>query len=139
MRVVVDTNVLVYAHDADAGVKHELAKSRVSELWAAGTGVISTQVLQELYVTITRKIAVPVDRSTARELLRTYSAWLAAPTDVDLVVRASELEEVYRLSFWDALIITAASHARATALLSEDLNDGQIIEGVRIENPFKGA
>ena len=136
-RVFVDTKVLVYAHNADAGSKHDIAKGRIAELWQEMRGVVSVQVLQELYVTLTRKTAAPIDRATARELVRSYASWLADPTDLDLVLRASEVEELHRLSFWDALIVTAAAQAGVSTLLSEDLNDGQVIEGVKIENPFR--
>ncbi|MBI3182722.1 MAG: PIN domain-containing protein [Myxococcales bacterium] len=136
-KVFVDTNVLVCAHNADASSKHEMAKARIAELWRAGLGVISVQVLQELYVTVTRKIPVPLPRKTARELIRNYQPWLTAPTDLDLISRATEVEELHQLSFWDALIVAAAHRAGAAVLLTEDLNDGQLIEGVRIENPFR--
>ena len=109
----------------------------IAELWQEMRGVVSVQVLQELYVTLTRKTSAPIDRATARELVRSYASWLADPTDLDLVLRASEVEELHRLSFWDALIVTAAAQAGVSTLLSEDLNDGQVIEGVKIENPFR--
>lgn len=136
-RTFVDTNVLVYAHNADAGPKHDAAKRRVAELWAMEDGVLSVQVLQELYVNVTRKIPRPLDRATARELLRVYGAWLCAPTGLQHIVRASEIEEANKLSFWDSLIIVSAATAGASVLLTEDLNHGQVVEGVRIENPFR--
>jgi predicted nucleic acid-binding protein len=134
--VFVDTNVLIYAHDVDAGRKHAVAAQLVRDLWSSREGVLSTQVLQEFYVNVTRKIPAPVSRALARELLRTYAVWRVVLIDVDDVSRASELEEEIQLSFWDALILAAAAKAGAKILLSEDLNPGQIIRGVRIENPF---
>jgi predicted nucleic acid-binding protein len=136
-KTFVDTNVLVYAHNADASSKHERAKLRIADLWSAGAGVVSLQVLQELYVNLTRKVSAPLDKATARELVRTYASWLGDPPDAALVIRASEIEELHRLSFWDALIVASAHKAGAQVLLSEDLNDGQVIEGVRVENPFR--
>ncbi len=136
VKVFVDTNVLVYGHNSDDSVKHEIAKRRLAELWEAETGACSTQVLQEFYVTITRKIPKPLAKPMARELVRTYGVWLGDPSSLDQIVRATEIEELHRLSFWDSLILASASHAGAEVLLSEDLNHGQVIEGVRIENPF---
>ncbi len=135
-RTFVDTNILVYAHNVDAGAKHDAARRRLAELWNEGAGVLSVQVLQDLYVTITRKIQTPLDRLAARELLRTYGAWLFGPTELDHVVAASELEQSRRLSFWDALILVCAGASGASVLLSEDLAHGQVVHGVRIENPF---
>ncbi|MBI4701142.1 MAG: PIN domain-containing protein [Deltaproteobacteria bacterium] len=135
-RVFVDTNVLVYAHNRDEPVKQAIAKRRVAELWETEAGALSMQVLQELYTTITRKIPQPLSRPSARELVRTYGIWLRGPTELEHVLRAAELEELHRLSFWDALVVVAAGAAGAEVLLTEDLNHGQVIEGVRVENPF---
>ena len=135
-RVFVDSNILVYAHDLDAGEKNQKAVEVVRELWVSQNGVISTQVLQEFYVNVTRKIPQPLDRSTAREVIRNYSLWQTETIDSSDVFRASEIEEANQISFWDALIIVAAVKGGASLLLSEDLNAGQIIAGVVIENPF---
>ena len=135
-RIFVDTNVLVYAHDAGAGSKREKAASIVEDLWASRSGALSVQVLQELYVTVTRKIRSPLSKKAARELVETYGVWHVEPVGPEDVVRASIIEERYRLSFWDALILTAAKKAAATRLLSEDLNPGQRIDGLLVENPF---
>lgn len=136
-RVFVDTNILVYAHDVDAGRKHDVARALVEERWASRDGILSTQVLQEFYVGITRKIPKPLSRRLAREMVRSYSAWEIEPIGVSHVLRASRIEERYRLSFWDALIIAAAKAAKASRLLSEDLQGGQRVDGVAIENPFR--
>jgi predicted nucleic acid-binding protein len=138
-KVFVDTNILIYAHDVDAGRKHDVAAERVRELWISRDGVVSIQVLQELYVNVTRKIPKPLSRKVARELVGTYAAWTVQRVGASDVVRASEIEERHKLSFWDALIVVAAHKAAATTLLSEDLSHGQRIEGVRVENPFRGA
>ena len=138
-RVFVDTNILIYAHDVDAGQKHIIARGRIRDLWASREGVVSLQVLQELYVNVTRKIPKPLSRKVARGLVGSYAAWTVQRVDASDVVHASEIEERHKLSFWDALIVVAAHKATAGTLLSEDLNHGQRIEGVRGENPFRGA
>lgn len=135
-RVFIDSNVLVYAHDLDADEKNVKAVEIVSDLWESQDGIISTQVLQEFYVNVTRKIPRPLARSNAREIMRNYSVWqteIIGPADV---FRASELEEANRINFWDALIIVCAAKGGASRLLSEDLNAGQKIAGVLIDNPF---
>ena len=136
-KVFVDTNVLVYAHDLDAGERHDIAVRLVSELWESRTAVISTQVLQEFYVNATRKIPSPLPRSTAREIIRTYSSWQTELIGTPEIETASELEEQHQLSFRDALIVTTARKGGASRVLTEDMNPGQIISGVRIENPFR--
>jgi predicted nucleic acid-binding protein len=132
----VDTNILVYAHDADAGEKHAAAARSVAELWDSRSGIISIQVLQELYVTLTRKAATPVTRNIARRLVRNYLTWELVLNDGAVLLHASEIEENYRLSFWDGLIVAAAYSKNAAVILTEDLNHGQSIEGIRIQNPF---
>jgi predicted nucleic acid-binding protein len=136
-RVFVDTNILIYAHDGDAARKHTIAAERVRELWVSRSGVVSLQVLQELYVTVTRKIPKPLPRKLARELVDAYATWTVQRVDPSDVVEASRVEERHRLSFWDALIVVAARRSTSATLLSEDLSHGQRIEGVRVENPFR--
>lgn len=135
-RVFVDTNILLYAHDATEAEKQPTARSRLDELWLNGRGVISTQVLQEFYQVATRKLHPPIDRSEAREIIDLYSTWPVVVLDPTLILAATRLEEDRQMSFWDALILEAARVAGADRLLTEDLQDGQVIEGVRIENPF---
>ena len=132
----VDTNILIYAHDRDAGERHTRARECIRGLWEAGGGILSTQVLQELYVNLTRKIPAPLSLAEARELVADYLTWQVEVNPPESVLQASRLQEQHRLSFWDALIVSAAVRAGARRLLSEDLNQGQVIEGVRIENPL---
>jgi predicted nucleic acid-binding protein len=134
--VFVDTNVLVYAHDQDAGAKRERALETLKDLWSAGLGRLSVQVLQEFYVNVTRKLPSPIAHSTAREVVRTYGAWVRTPTTAVTVLRAADIADMAEVSFWDALVIASAEEAGATVLYSEDLNAGQLIAGVRILNPF---
>jgi len=135
-RVFVDTNVLIYAHDLDAGLKRDRAVSILSRLWENENGIVSVQVLQEFYVRVTRKIRDPLTPALARGVIKNYLAWQIAPNDPSTVLLASEIAERNQISFWDALIVASASNAGADKILSEGLNHGQVIEGIVIENPF---
>jgi predicted nucleic acid-binding protein len=131
----VDTNVLIYAHDIDAGPKHEIAKSVIRELWGERAGLLSTLVLQEFYVNVTRKIASPLSKLSARAVINSYASW-CIETGLADVSTAFQVEDESQIGFWDALVIASAARAGAARLLSEDLNAGQTVLGVRIENPF---
>jgi predicted nucleic acid-binding protein len=135
-RIFVDTNILVYAHDLSGGDRHAKASAVIEGLWEAETGVISTQVLQEFYVTVTRKIKNPLKPDAAREIIRNYLAWPIQINDPEMTIRAAEIEEKNRLSFWDAMIVAAALQLQAQKIFTQDLNHGQIIEGILIENPL---
>ncbi len=135
--VFIDTNILVYAHDISAGEKHLIAQDIIRNLWESNSGVISTQVLQEFFVTVTRKLPKPVDILIAQEIIRDLGYWQVVTIDVNTILAAIDLSRGHRLSFWDALILQAALSAGVRSLLSEDLTDGQIIEGLRVINPFR--
>ena len=135
-RTFVDTNVLLYAHDASETDKQPIARALLEDLWADRSGVLSTQVLQEFYVLATRKFTPPMRRSEARELVALYATWPVVQVDVELILDATALEERAQLSFWDALIVEAARRAGATRLVSEDLQDGRRIAGMVVDNPF---
>lgn len=135
-RCFVDSNVLIYAYDSQAGEKQRIAQARLAELWQSGAGILSVQVLQEFFSNATRKLRDPVSLAKAREIVKLYRDWVATPMTPDLVLDATDLMAAHRLSFWDSLILAAAADADATTLLSEDLNHGQQIAGVRIVNPF---
>lgn len=137
--VFVDTNILIYAHDVDAGAKRERAIDKLRQLWESDTGRLSVQVLQEFYVNVTQKLATPVARSTAREVVSAYGAWVRAATTVETVVRATNIAEMAQLSFWDALIVASAEQAGAAQLYSEDLHADQSIAGIKIVNPLAVA
>ncbi len=134
-RTFVDTNVLIYAHDVDSKAKHGIAKNILRELWSERMGVLSMQVLQEFYVNVTRKIRSPLPKDSARLVVSSYSIWSVETTPAELSV-AFRIEDESGIGFWDALIVAAAAKSGATRLLSEDLNPGQKIAGLRIENPF---
>src|SRR6266566_1248578 len=135
VRTFVDANVLIYGHDVDSKSKHATAKNILRELWTERTGVLSMQVLQEFYVNVTRKIRSPLPKDSARLVVTSYSIWCMETTPAELSV-AFRIEDESRIGFWDALIVAAAVKSGATRLLSEDLNPGQKIAGLRIENPF---
>jgi len=136
-KVFVDTNVIVYAYDKDAGDKHRVALDIMKDLWRSGLGSISTQILQELFVTLTKKVSAPLDISVVRETVRRLSKWDVLLIDVDTIISATELQERYKYSFWDSLIIASAIAGGAKTIFSEDLSDGQTIQGITIKNPFK--
>ena len=135
-RVFVDTNVLVYAHDVSAGAKHDRARQLVEELWESGSGVLSTQVLQELCINVRRKVKNPLSVKETHSLLQDYLNWKIVVNDAAAVVQALEIEERYHISFWDALILHAAEYAGADVVYSEDLAGGQRYGSLRVQNPF---
>jgi len=100
------------------------------------SGGISTQVLQEFYMNATRKIASPLTRAVARQIVKTYAAWQTEVVGPQEILLASEIEEQHQLSFWDALIVVAARKGGASTILTEDMSPGRSISGVRIANPF---
>lgn len=136
-KIFIDTNILIYAHDLDAGKKHNIAVEIIKDIWEGRSGVISTQVLQEFYINMTRKILKTISPMEVREIIRSYMSWEIIENSPMSIIRASEIEEKYRISFWDALIVVAAYSAQVDKILTEDLHDGQMMEGIFIENPFR--
>lgn len=132
--VFVDTSILIYAHDRGAGEKRIRAARALEQLWDEQNGRVSVQVLQEFYVTVTQKLATT--RTSAREVVRTYTPWVHYPTTPETILRASEISELAQISFRDSLIVASAEQAGASQLYTEDLNAGQIIAGVEIVNPL---
>lgn len=132
----VDTNILICAHDVDAGDRHWRAKEVVRALWDSGAGMISTQVLNEFYVNATQRIPSPMEPPRARAVIEAYLSWHVQTPGPESVLAASEIQQRYRISYWDALIVHAASRGGASVLFTEDLNAGQVIEGVQIVNPL---
>jgi predicted nucleic acid-binding protein len=121
----VDTNILMYAHDASAGAKHERAKALVEELWRDRTGVVSTQVLQELAVNLRRKTGRPLDGKVTRDIVADYLTWQVVVNSGESILEALDFEARYHISFWDALILQAAHASAAEVLYSEDLSEGR--------------
>jgi predicted nucleic acid-binding protein len=132
----VDTNILMYAHDSSAGAKHERAKTLVEQLWRDRTGVVSTQVLQELSVNLRRKAGRPLDVKATREIVADYLTWQVIVNGGESILEALDLEARYQISFWDALVLHAAQASGAEVLYSEDLSDGQTYGSVRVVNPL---
>jgi predicted nucleic acid-binding protein len=132
----VDTNILVYAHDASAGLKHERARQLVEDLWSSGQGVLSTQVLQELCINLRRKVARPLPAEEVRRLIQDYLSWEIVVNNPASVLAALEIETRYQTSFWDALILQAAESSGVTVLYSEDFAEGQKYGAVQVVNPL---
>ena len=135
-KTFLDTNIVIYAYDASAGLKHEIARQIMTELWTSGNGILSTQVLQEFYVNVTRKIPKPLDTDLARQIVADLLKWDVVVNGGDSILDAIDIQKRHNFSFWDAMIISSAVTGGAVTLLSEDLTDGQIIGGVAIRNPF---
>jgi len=136
VKTFVDSNILIYAHDVDQAEKYKIAKELLIELLRTRSGVLSPQVLQEFYVNVTRKIAAPISKRAARVIVEDFSV-LSIDTTADDIAAAFRIEDESKISFWDALICASALKANAKVIVSEDLNAGQKIVGIRVENPFK--
>lgn len=132
----VDTNILIYAHDRSAGVKHDRARRAVEHLWDTGEGVLSTQVLQELCINLRRKVAKPLAIDEVRQLIQDYLSWEVVVNTPDSVLQALEIEVRYKISFWDALVLQAAESAGAGVLYSEDLATGHRYGAIQVVNPL---
>jgi len=132
----VDTNILVYAYDRTAGSKFERSRALMEKLWDTGEGVVSTQVLEEFYVTVTAKIPNPLKPPEARQIISDLGTWTVVVLEIRDILAGSEIAERYRLSFWDGLILAAAHKEEAATLWSEDLNHGQKYGEITAYNPF---
>jgi predicted nucleic acid-binding protein len=134
-RVFLDTNVLVYADDADAGKKRTRAQAVLTDAFSAATGVVSTQVLQEYFAVATRKLGVAAE--VAQHRVELYAQLAVVIVSVEHIVAAIKLHRLSSIAFWDALVVRAAASAGCARVLSEDMQDGASLDGVRIENPFR--
>ena len=134
--VFVDTNVFAYARDASEPYKQPLAAQRIARLWREQNGRTSMQVLNEYYVTLTRKLKPGLKSEAAWEDVELLLAWEPQPVDRELILRAREVERRYRLSWWDSMIVSAAQLQECETLLTEDLQDGMILGSVTVRNPF---
>ena len=135
-RIFLDTDVLLAAHDLDAGERRAIAEHVLGQLWQDRTGVLSALVLQELYVALIGGAVSPVPRRAARDLVDAYSVWPIVALDAADILAASEIEERHRLGFRDAMVVAAARKARATLLLSEQVLPARHITGLEVRNPF---
>jgi predicted nucleic acid-binding protein len=135
-KLFLDTNILIYAYDASAGAKHDLSRKILIECWNSGNGIISTQVLQEFFVSLTGKIPKPLNIPIAREIIEDLLRWDVIINDGDSILGAVEIHTQHKYSFWDSLIIEAAVRGESKYLITEDLSHGQVIRGVEFKNPF---
>jgi predicted nucleic acid-binding protein len=135
--VFVDTNVLVYARDRSDEMKQRRAIEWMTGLWELRLGRISVQVLQEYYVTVTRKLVPPREAEDAREDVLSLAAWQPAVIDLETIERGWSLQDRLSLSWWDALIFAAAQRRGCRYLLSEDFQDGLRVDGLTILDPFQ--
>jgi len=132
-----DTNIFAYAFDRSNPEKKEKARALISQWMPSGNMVISTQVLQELFAVLTRKLKPGLSTSEAEEVLKSLLPLEIKIIDPEMIFQAIQILKEHNISFWDALIIAAAVSSRCKVVFTEDLNPGQIIAGVRIENPFE--
>ena len=137
VKTFLDTNIVICAYDGSAGKKHEMAQMIVMNLWNSGQGVLSTQVLQEFYVSVTKKIPKPLNVKFAKDIVSDFLKWDVIVNDGEAILGAIDIQLKYNYSFWDSMIIHAAISSGAALLLSEDLSHGQSIGGVTIKNPFR--
>ena len=139
MSVFVDTNVLVYAHDSRDLVKQRQARAWINHLWSSRDGRVNAQVLNEYYVTVTRRLRPGLTPAEARSDIEHLTAWNPLPVDADLVLHALDIGRTASLSHWDALIVAGAHRAGCDLLLTEDLTDGQRLGSVTVVSPFTNA
>ena len=133
--VFVDTNVLYYAHTQSPDPRHARARALVQDLWdAPGRATVSVQVLQELHVNLIRKAWLEPAQAAAH--VSHYLAWRVVDNDRLLLTSAFEVQQRWRLSFWDSLIVAAAQRSGASVLWSEDLSAGQRMGDVTVVNPL---
>lgn len=135
-RVFVDTNVLVYAWDSTEPEKQKKALAWMTHLWKARTGRLSYQVLTEFYITVTQKLDPGMEPERARRNVSLFFPWHPVQTDARVIETAWHVQDRYRLSWWDALIVSAARTAGCRYLLTEDLRSGEEILEIKIVNPF---
>ena len=135
-KIFVDTNVLVYAFDSSENEKQNIAQALLSKDGVKGELALSTQVLQEFFVTVTRKLKEPLSIDNASNAVRLFSVYPLIQLNSELILKAISRHRDESFSFWDALIVEAALQANCQLLLSEDMQDGRKIGKLRIHNPF---
>jgi len=135
-KVFLDTNLLLYGYDAGSPVKHAVAVRLLKDLWKSGNGILSTQVLQEFFVNVTKKIPKPLSVTVGRGIVEDFLKWKIVAIEGRTILRAIDLHEKHKYAFWDSLVIQSAIEGGAKWLLSEDLKDGQRIGDLTIRNPF---
>ena len=136
VRCFVDANVFVYARDPRDSAKHARAVHWLALLWRERSGRTSTQVLAEYYVIITRKLSPQIAPDDAWDDIRELLSWRPQSVDAELLLRARQVEQRYRLSWWDSIVVAAAQLQDCALLLSEDLQDGAVFGTVTVRSPF---
>jgi len=136
MKFFFDTNVLVYLFDADSPDKRKKARALFQKHAEGGDILLSTQVLQEFYVAVTRKLARPLDAGAASEAVSNFAELPLVQIDSELIIAAIHRSRNNQLSFWDALIVQAAIEGHASTLYSEGMQHGQMLDSLRVVNPF---
>lgn len=136
MKFFFDTSVLVYLFDADSPDQRKKARCLFQKHSEAGDILLSTQVLREFYVVVTRKLARPLDAAVAAEAVSSFAELPLVQIDSELIVSAIHRSRNNQLSFWDALIVQAAIEGHASTLYSEDMQHGQMQDSLRVVNPF---
>jgi predicted nucleic acid-binding protein len=134
VKYFLDTNILLYADDGNAGPRHEMSVNLIEEAMTSGHGVTSTQVLQEYFVNATRKLGI--EAGEAKLNVELYSRMGVVQVRLADILAAIDLHRIYQLPLWDALIVSCAAAFGCDRVLTEDLQHGQVIAGVKIENPF---
>jgi predicted nucleic acid-binding protein len=135
-RSFVDTNILVYAHDETAAEKRERARLLLARLWRSGEGCLSVQVLQEFFITVTRKVPKPLDAAAAAAIIADFSHWRVHSPGPDDVLRAIDSHRRHGISFWDAMIVCSAASLGCGILYSEELSPDQRYDGIEVCNPL---
>jgi predicted nucleic acid-binding protein len=133
----VDTNVLIYAHDREAGAKRTSAAALLERLGSERRGLLSTQVLMEFYVAVTRKLPRRLDPASAASIVEDFGTWPHFSPRVADIVEAGRLAQRYKIHFWDGMIVRGAVALGASLIWSEDLGHGQRYEGVMVKDPFR--
>ena len=135
--VFVDTNLFVYARDANAAEKQHVARAWLDSLWRERSGRTSTQVLSEYFVTVTRKLRPGLDPADAWDDVAALMTWRPAPNDESALRSAREIQLRHQLSWWDSLVVASALRQQCALLLTEDLQDGTVFGNVTVRSPFR--
>jgi predicted nucleic acid-binding protein len=134
-KIFIDSNILVYTHDSYDKNKQKTARKTVRNIVETENAVISTQILQEFYTICTKKLHL--EPFKVKEYVHTYSENLeVVQNSSEIIERGIDISIISQISFWDALVIAAAEYSKCSEIITEDLNDGQIINGIKISNPF---
>ncbi len=132
----IDTNILIYAHDKTNKYKYEKAFNLINTLWENRKACASIQVLQEFYVVVTKKIKNTANIEDIKKIISALESWDIHSPSVRDVLESIEIQDRYNISFWDSMIICSAKRKKCDVIFSEDLNNGQLYEGIIIKNPF---